>query len=391
MCWSFHLFFKAHKARVGARTSFLTEMERGSRDHHRDHRDHREHRETREPPTLAFHMKSWKTIHKSLKAFAKLLKENTTVTFTPQPSIIIQSAKNHLVQKLTIQAECLFLSDTDRFLTKTINNHIPLFESFMNIISNPEVTKMYIQHDSDLYTRVLVTASDTCTQASVPCVHGQEVVRDSGRSPLRIDLDHSTVSDVLKWLSPVTKTKRSGKSDALMAHIIVQVNPPTIKFVTEMNELEFSNSNKVIFYDVKSMRFNLSAKNLQQALSMCAVIKTSCSLRTVAAKDCKLILTSKSTLLTVEAFLTQEQLKEESRFERMGKQDDGKGDRSHKNEDGSALASKQEMQYKITNYMVPAKNGTAGSSLFNEKEDSESDDSMHFESSSNPKRQRCVV
>ena len=362
-------------------------MDRSNREHH-SHRDHREHRDSKEPPTMAFHMKTWKTINKPLRAFAKLLRENTTVTFTPQPAIIIQSAKNHLVLKLIIHAECLYITDTDHFSTKTINNFVPLFDSFMGIISNPDVTKLYIQHDSDLYTRFLVTASDICAQASIPCVNGQEIVRESGKSALRIDLDHSTVTEILKWLAPVTKNKRSNKNEMTLAQIVVQVNPPSIKFLTDLNEIEFAHSGKVVFHDAKCMRLELSSKNLQQAFSTCAVLKSSCSLRAIAGKEYKLFLIAKNVFLTVEAYLSQEQVKDDPKFERQAKTEE-KGEKNHKVEEGNNFFCKQETQHKITSYMVPTKNGGTGTNFFNEKEDSESDDSAHFDYTPNSKRQRC--
>lgn len=362
-------------------------MDRSNRDHHRDH--HREHREHREPPTLAFHMKTWKIIHKQLRAISKFTRENTTITFTSQPSIVIQSARNHMVSKITIGSECLYVTDTDHFTVKTINNNIPLFDSFMHIISNSDISKMYIQNDSDLYTRLLVTASDTCAQASIPCVHGQELIKENGKCPVRVDCEHSTIVEILKWISPTTKSKRTIKPDMSIVQIIVQSNPPIIKFTTEMNELEYPHNNKVAFYDAKNVRLFVSAKNFYNALAICAIIKSHCSIRTMVGKDMKLCIISKNNYLTIENYITQEQSKDDLKFERSCKIDDGKNERISKNED----SNKQDTQHKITNYMVSNKTSSNSQTYFNDsKDESDTDESVNFEyNHSCSKRQRCSV
>ena len=173
-----------------------------------------------------------------------------------------------------------------------------------------------------------------------------------------------------------------------LAQIVVQVNPPSIKFLTDLNEIEFAHSGKVVFHDAKCMRLVLSSKNLQQAFSTCAVLKSSCSLRAIAGKEYKLFLIAKNVFLTVEAYLSQEQVKDDPKFERQAKTEE-KGEKNHKVEEGNNFFCKQETQHKITSYMVPTKNGGTGTNFFNEKEDSESDDSAHFDYTPNSKRQRC--
>lgn len=362
-------------------------MERSSREHHREHKEHREHH--REPPTLAFHMKTWKLIHKQLRAISKFTRENTTVTFTPQPSIVIQTSKVHLVSKIIIGSECLYVTDPEHFSTKTINNAIPLFDSFMHIVADPDISKLYVQQDSDLYTRILATASDTCTQASIPCVNGQELIKECGKWPVRIDFEHSTIMEILKWLSPATKNKRvSAKTDITTVQVIIQSNPPVVKFATDLNELEYVHNSKVTFYDIKNMRLQISVKNLYSALAMCAIIKSPCSLKGLIAKDVKLVLVSKSSFLSIENYITQEQTKEDLKFDRCKTDEGGKLDKGSKGDEGSS--NRSDAQYKITNYMVSGK--ASGQGYFNDnKDDSDSDESMNFEYNHCSKRQRCSM
>ncbi|AGT99221.1 DNA polymerase processivity subunit pp41 [Suid betaherpesvirus 2] len=351
-------------------------MERGARE--REQKD-RESLRDRDPPTLALHMKSWKCYFKQLRVFCKFMKENTTVTFTGTPSIIFQSVKQHHILKLTINPECLYVTDRDNFHTKTINNSMALFDSFTSMISNPEMTKMYIQDDSSLYTKFLVTTADVCAQTSVPCVNGQEIVRATEKFSTKIDLDHGTVTDLIRWLAPVTRNKRSSKTDSVL-NVLIYSSPPSIKLITETNEMEFSSGTRVTFHDVKNQRLALSVRNFYQALSACTVVKSSTTLKVMHGKDVKMYLITRSGYLILENFITQEMVKEDKADkcrsddikERILKEECGKGD----------------LQSKITNYL-PSKSSIH--SIFDRKDDSDSEDedSMTFEYSHISKKQKC--
>lgn len=354
-------------------------MDRGGRDHHREHKEH----SYKDTPTLSFQMKTWKFMHKQLRAISKFTKDSTTVTFTGTPSILIQTAKNNLVLKVNIGPDCLYVTDSDRFMSKTINNSMAVFESFMHILANPEITKLYVQNDNDLYTRVLVNASDIYTQASIPCVNGQEIVKDHGKYISRIDMEYGTVNDIIKWLIPTTKSRRNAKLENHMTHILIQNHPPTIKFFMEDNEIEFNHNNRVVFHEVKNTKLTVSSKNLFQAFAFAAVLKTNCIFRVTASKDMKIYISSKNNLLVLESYISQEQNKDDIKFDR--KTEEFKNDKTAKDD------CDRSEKHKITNYMSSGKSGTSTNNFFDDSELESDDDSIDFERPSSSKRQKCSM
>ncbi|APA45935.1 DNA polymerase processivity subunit [Human betaherpesvirus 5] len=262
-----------------------------------------------EPPTLALRLKPYKTAIQQLRSVIRALKENTTVTFLPTPSLILQTVRSHCVSKITFNSSCLYITDKS-FQPKTINNSTPLLGNFMYLTSSKDLTKFYVQDISDLSAKISMCAPDFNMEFSSACVHGQDIVRESENSAVHVDLDFGVVADLLKWIGPHTRVKRNVKKAPCptgTVQILVHAGPPAIKFIlTNGSELEFTANNRVSFHGVKNMRINVQLKNFYQTLLNCAVTKLPCTLRIVTEHDTLLYVASRNGLFAVENFLTEE-------------------------------------------------------------------------------------
>lgn len=384
-----------------------------------------------EPPTLALRLKPYKMAVQQLRSVLRMLRDNTTVTFTPAPSMVLQTVRSHHVSKITFNSSCLYITDKS-FKVKTINNVIPLLGNFMYMTSSRDLTKFNVQDTSDLSTKIHMSAPDFSMEFTSACVHGQDIVREHGDSSSRVDLDYNVICEVSKWIAPHTRAKRSSKkqsSGSGVVQVLIHANPPTIKFsMGGSGELEFTASSRVSFHEVKNIRVNLHARNLYQALINCAVTKLSCTLRVFTEHDHVIYLASKNSVFTVESFLTEEQFSrgdatyERNTSHKIGgfagsptgdvvcdgedmengcdqqpppapKKHDRSGGRKGDGEHGSR--DKYETN-KITNYMTSKggasanQNDRGGSYFGDAKEESESDDSVTFEFvAPNAKKQKC--
>lgn len=286
-------------------------MDRGNsareRNNAREHiRDFEQREYYKDPPTLAFHMKAWKILCKQLRALSKFFKEDATVTFTPSPSIIFQAVKACYVLKVTIASECLYITDKDKFGVKTINNNMALFDSFIHLISNPKITRVYIQDESRLYTKMLLSTSEICTQTSVPAIGDQDIICENGKFCTRIDFDSVAINELSKWLSPPPKTKKANRGNDGVIHILIQSSPGNIKFVADGNELEFLHCARTVFCDAKNQRITVNAKNLQTVLAACSIFKCACSFRIMEGKHPKVYITTRNAYVCIEGFIAEE-------------------------------------------------------------------------------------
>lgn len=397
----------------------------------------------KEPATLALRLKPYKAAIQQLRSVLRTLKENTTVSFLPTPSMILQTVRLNHVSKITFNSSCLYVTDRN-FQSKTINNVIPMIGNFMYMTSSKDLTKFYVQDVSDLSAKVHMSAPDFTMDFTSACVHGQDIVRENGESSSRVDLDFHVVSDLIKWLVPHTRAKRNVKRQSPVGgsvHVLMHANPPTLKFsLSNTSELEFTASNKVSFHEVKNMRITLSAKNLHQALVNCAVTKLQCTFRILADHEVMLYVSSKNSAFSVENFLSEEQFtRGDLGFERSsgggsGGGGGGSGGHGHRSGGGSVNSgcgaqmndanensedAGPEMhvkkhdrsgnrkgdpdhggsrdkydQHKITNYMVSKSGGSGerGGSYFGdakEESDSDDDESVNFEFVPSAKKQKC--
>nr|WRQ19882.1 MAG: protein m44 [Herpesviridae sp.] len=377
----------------------------------------------KEPPTLAFRLKPYKAAIQQLRCIIRSLKDNTTVSFLPTPALVVQTVRSHFVSKITFNNSCLYITDKC-FPPKTINNVIPLIGNFMYLTSNRDLTKFSVQDISDLSAKICMSAPDYNMEFSSACVHGQDIIRESGESSARVDLDVSIVLELIKWISPHIRPKRNAKKQTTSTstvQILIHANPPTVKFALGgSSELEFTANSRIGFHEVKNLRVTVQAKNLHQALTNCAVTKLACTLRVINEHDVMVYVASKNATFSIENFLTEEPFgRSESTFERSTlssyqgsaqNQEDfnsvnndmstvdvvpRKHDRSCSRKSDDHVKEKYD-QYKITNFMTAKSNTTnavpeRGGNYFSEaKEESDSDESVTFEYTPNTKKQKCL-
>ncbi|AAP50597.1 DNA polymerase processivity subunit [macacine betaherpesvirus 3] len=382
-----------------------------------------------EPPTLALRLKPYKSAIQQLRSVIRTLKENTTVTFLPTPALVLQTVRNQFVSKITFNSSCLYITDKS-FQAKTINNSTPMLGNFMYLTSSKDLTKFYVQDISDLSAKIHMCAPDFNMEFSSPCVHGQDLMRESDNSAVHVDLDHSVVSELIKWISPHTRVKRNLKKAPCptgTVQILVHSAPPAIKFILNSgSELEFTANTRVSFHGVKNMRVHVQLKNLYQTLMNCAVTKLPCTVRIVTEHDTVVHISSHNGLFAVDNFLTEEPFqRSDLSFDKNFKQqravavtnsgamhDDGCGSgldsemmsepvsRKHErmpprksNEHDHNSKEKYE-QHKITSYLTTkgaANSGERNSNYFNDaKEESDSEDSVSFEFVPSSKKQKCT-
>ncbi|AAK57092.1 T44 [Tupaiid betaherpesvirus 1] len=374
----------------------------------------------KEPPTLALRLKPYKAAIQQLRSIVRVLKDNATVSFLPAPAMVLQTVRPHCVSKITFNSTCLYITDRS-FQPKTINNAVPLLGNFLYLTSNRDLTKFYVQDTCDLSATICMAAADFTMEFSSACVHGQELVRETGESSVRVDLDFSVVLELLKWIAPHVRAKRHPKRSAAAvttAQILVHANPPTIKFVLlGSSELEFTATSRVSFHEVKNVRMTVQLKNFHLALTNCAVTKLACVVRVISDHEALLCVSSKNSMFSVENFLTEEPFAraeperatahrqplavsnsvesnndaepveappKKAHVANRNKGDGGEHGRENKYE-----------QHKITNYLVAktavAANERGGSGFFGDaKEESDSEESVTFEFVSNPKKQKCA-
>ncbi|QQL09859.1 Ba70 [Baboon cytomegalovirus] len=380
-----------------------------------------------EPPTLALRLKPYKSAIQQLRSVIRTLKENTTVTFLPTPALVLQTVRTQYVSKITFNSACLYITDKS-FQPKTINNCTPMLGNFMYLTSSKDLTKFYVQDISDLSAKIHMCAPDFNMEFSSPCVHGQDLVRESDSAAVHVDFDHAVVSELIKWISPHTRVKRSVKKAPCptgTVQVLVHSAPPAIKFLLSSgSELEFTANTKVSFHGVKNMRVHVQLKNLYQALMNCAVTKLPCTVRIVTEHDTVLHVSSHNGLFAVDNFLTEEPFQRgDLSFDKSFKQqravavtnsgpmhDDGSGmdsemlsepvGRKHErlssrkiNEHEHNAKEKYE-QHKITSYLTSKgapNSGERNSGYFNDaKEESDSDESVNFEFVPSNKKQKCT-
>ncbi|QQL09684.1 Ba70 [Baboon cytomegalovirus] len=380
-----------------------------------------------EPPTLALRLKPYKSAIQQLRSVIRTLKENTTVTFLPTPALVLQTVRTQLVSKITFNSACLYITDKS-FQPKTINNCTPMLGNFMYLTSSKDLTKFYVQDISDLSAKIHMCAPDFNMEFSSPCVHGQDLVRESDSAAVHVDFDHAVVSELIKWISPHTRVKRSVKKATCptgTVQVLVHSAPPAIKFLLSSgSELEFTANTKVSFHGVKNMRVHVQLKNLYQALMNCAVTKLPCTVRIVTEHDTVLHVSSHNGLFAVDNFLTEEPFQRgDLSFDKSFKQqravavpnsgsmhDDGSGmdsemlsepvGRKHErlssrkiNEHEHNAKEKYE-QHKITSYLTSKgapNSAERNSGYFNDaKEESDSDESVNFEFVPSNKKQKCT-
>lgn len=296
----------------------------------------------REPPTLAVRLKPYKSAAQQLRSVLRTLKENTTITFLPTPAMVLQTVRSQHVCKITFNSSCLYITDKS-FQPKTINNVIPMMGNFIYMTSSKELTKLYVQDTSDLSAKIHMSAPDFSMDFTCACVHGQDIVRDNSNAISKVDLDHSVVCELIKWIAPHTRVKRvvkkqpggvsssanavgrgdsgrvrgssSGDGDgcpsvsgSCLLQILIHANPATIKFTMgDSSELEFTANSRVNFHEVKNTRFSIQAKNFYQALLNCAVTKLSCTVRILSEHNAMLCVSSKTNVFLLENFLSEEQ------------------------------------------------------------------------------------
>lgn len=378
----------------------------------------------KEPPTLAFRLKPYKAAIQQLRCIIRSLKDNTTVSFLPTPALVVQTVRSHFVSKITFNNSCLYITDKC-FSPKTINNVIPLIGNFMYLTSNRDLTKFSVQDISDLSARICMSAPDYNMEFSSACVHGQDIVRESGESSARVDLDVTVVLELIKWISPHIRPKRTAKKQTASTNtvqILIHANPPTVKFALGgSSELEFTANSRIGFHEVKNLRVTVQAKNLHQALTNCAVTKLACTLRVISDLDVMVYVASKNATFSIENFLTEEPFgRTDSTFERPSTASSYQGCAAQNSDDFNGVggelppsepaprkhdrvsrksdehAKEKYDQYKITNFMTAKTNTTnavseRGGNYFNEaKEESDSDESVTFEYTPNTKKQKCV-
>ncbi|AFK83873.1 B44 [miniopterid betaherpesvirus 1] len=379
----------------------------------------------KEPPTLALRLKPYKTAIQQLRSVLRTLKENTTVTFLPTPAMVLQTVRVHYISKITFNSSCLYITNK-MFQPKTINNSMPVLGNFIYTTSSKDLTRFYVQDTSDLSARVHMSAPDFTMDVTSACVHGQDIIRENGDSSSRVDLDITVIYDLIKWLAPHTRVKRNVKRQSVAVgtvQILMHANPPTLKFALgATSEMEFTAGSKVSFHEVKSVRATVSAKNFYQALLNCAVTKLSCTIRFLTEHELMVYVASKSSVFSVENFLTEEQqfARGDVSFERplshrqgggangsqMNEVNDGGQDgcsevpvKRHERSSNRKLVDQDHPgprdkyeQNKITSYMT-AKTGSSGgerSGYFGDaKEESDSDSSVSFEFAPSSKKQKC--
>lgn len=393
-----------------------------------------------EPPTLAFRLKSYKSAIQQLRCVVRSLKDNTTLSFLPTPALVVQTVKNQFVAKIVFNSSCLYITDRS-FTAKTINNAVPLIGNLMYMTSNRDLTKFSVQDTSDLCARICMSAPDYNMEFSSACVHNQDIVRETGDSAVRVDLDCSVVNELIKWIAPHIRPKRNSKKQTTSTNtvqIILHGNPPTVKFsMGGGSELEFTASNRVGFHEVKNFRMTVQAKNLHQAFSHCVVTKLTCTLRVMTDHEPVLYVASKNQTFSIENFLSEEPFARGDNFDRVSSVGGGgivvgnsyqnnnsissiggddfstcadqvidictkKHDRggSRKAVDDSSHGGSKDSKYdqhKITSFMV-SKGGSGGGSggsdrggYFNDaKEESDSEESVTFEYTPNAKKQKCA-
>ncbi|AGE11521.1 GP44 [Caviid betaherpesvirus 2] len=398
----------------------------------------------REPVTLALRLRPYKAATQQLRSIIRGLKENTTITFLETPAMVVQTARANHVSKITFNSSCLYISDRNEFQRKTINNQVPLVGSFMHLSSNKDLTKLYIQDLSPMYAHISMVATDFNMEFSSACVHNQDVVRENGESFVRADLSHSVVTELIRWVAPYTRAKRTNKKQSAPANtvqMLVHANPPTLKLIIcgsgANNELEFVANEHVSFHDVKPVHLMLNTKNFHNALTQCAVTKLSCAIRVLSDHDNIVHLQSKNNSFTVESFVTEEPYSRDierplpvstasaghrpSQANSIGSganavdgvAEDGLSDQTssvgkkshgskkapsgqdHDQQHGSSQRDKYD-QHKITNYMTQkgisggGSERGGGSGYFGDaKEESDSDESLTFDFVSNVKKQKC--
>nr|AAA45993.1 phosphoprotein pp50 [Murid betaherpesvirus 1] len=401
-----------------------------------------------EPPTLAFRLKSYKTAIQQLRCVVRSLKENTTVSFLPTPALIVQTVKNQFIAKIVFNSSCLYITDKS-FSAKTINNSIPLLGNLMYMTSSRDLTKFTVQDTSDLSAKVCMSAPDYNMEFSSACVHNQDIIRETGDSAARVDLDSAVVGELIRWIAPNIRPKRNSKKQSTSSstvQITLHANPPTVKFSLGCNsELEFTASNRIAFHEVKNLRITVQAKNLHQALCNCVVTKLACTLRLMTDHETMLYVASKNANFTIENFLSEEPFVRgdvgfdrmpvansnnyqnssssagddfaacvdqvidncTKKHERVSRKAGGGGgggggvvvNDDHQGGGGSGKDNKYD-QHKITSFMVSkgavgGGGGGGGSDrggYFNDtKEESDSEDSVTFEYTPNTKKQKCAA
>nr|WEG69739.1 DNA polymerase processivity subunit [Mastomys natalensis cytomegalovirus 3]WEG69879.1 DNA polymerase processivity subunit [Mastomys natalensis cytomegalovirus 3]WEG70019.1 DNA polymerase processivity subunit [Mastomys natalensis cytomegalovirus 3]WEG70159.1 DNA polymerase processivity subunit [Mastomys natalensis cytomegalovirus 3]WEG70299.1 DNA polymerase processivity subunit [Mastomys natalensis cytomegalovirus 3] len=377
-----------------------------------------------EPPTLAFRLKSYKAAIQQLRCVVRSLKDNTTVSFLPNPALVVQTVKPQFVAKIVFNSSCLYITDKN-FLPKTINNNVPLLGNLMYMTSSRDLTKFTVQDTSDLCAKVCMSAPDYTMEFSSACVHNQDIIRETGDSAARVDLDYSVVMELIRWIAPHIRPKRNSKKQSTSnsaVQIILHANPPTVKFSLGCNsELEFTANNHIGFHEVKNLRVTVQAKNLHQALCNSVVTKLTCTLRVITDHETILYVASKNSTFSIENFLSEEPfVRGEVGFDRLpgnNYQNSGgstgddfnacveqvidtcakKHDRSSRKGTDDHGGKDKHDQYKITSFMVSKGSGGGGSGggserggYFNDaKEESDSEESVTFEYTPNAKKQKC--
>lgn len=279
-----------------------------------------------EPPTLAFRLKSYKTAIQQLRCVVRSLKENTTVSFLPTPALVVQTVKNQFVAKIVFNSSCLYITDRS-FTAKTINNAVPLIGNLMYMTSSRDLTKFSVQDTSDLCARICMSAPDYHMEFSSACVHNQDIVRESGDSAVRVDLECSVVTELIKWIAPHIRPKRNSKKQTTSTNTVqvtLHASPPTIKFsIGCASELEFTASHHVGFHEVKNLRITVQAKNLHQALCNCVVTKLTCTLRVINEHETMLCVASKNQTFSIENFLSEEPFARGDSYDRVPSSEGG--------------------------------------------------------------------
>ncbi|AFX83367.1 B44 [Murid betaherpesvirus 8] len=376
-----------------------------------------------EPPTLAFRLKSYKAAVQQLRCVIRGLKENTTVTFLPTPALVIQTVKNQFVSKIVFNSSCLYITDR-AFSPKTINNAVPLIGNLMYLTSSRDLTKFSVQDTSDLSAKIHMCAPDYNMEFSSACVHNQDIIRETGESVARVDLDSSIVLDLVKWLAPHIRPKRNSKKQVTLANtvqILLHANPPTVKFsLGGTTELEYTANSRIGFHEVKNLRVTVQARNLHQALCNVAVTKLTCTLRVLTEHEQIVYVASKNSTFSIENFISEEPFcRNDVGFDRVSGTNFQNSNSSTGEEFSScadqiidSCAKKYERQskktgeehggkdgkydqHKITSFMVSkgASGGGSGndrSGYYNDaKEESDSEESVNFDYNPTVKKQKC--
>lgn len=267
-------------------------------------------------PTMAFQLDFWKPAVASLKPLMKYFQQNTTLSFFPDPKVVVQHvSKTGFTLRVTFDKKCFFIVDKNNFLVKTISNNIQLLGNFLELPKKHQLTKLHVSDTNDMYVRIHVNAGDTRHQIQVACINEQEIIKDLQKATCSVVLPHKILVDVLKWSKQIIREKTIGQGNRdrysnPLVTITVSHSPSFVRFDWKNGEVVYSVTEDHIKMDIPSgvMKINLRAKQIYDTTLCTSVGKSSCVFNVYKTDEASLVVWTVSTqLCRVDVMLPSEE------------------------------------------------------------------------------------